>query len=167
MAPLRLVKRDKMEVLRHYLASLAYRFQKAIYEAPQSFENFESGSGVRTPKQILNHMCHVLLYAKTRLNENHQDRIPAPEALSWQDEVNRFHAILYDIDQLLLKYQVDINQQKTILQGPLTDVMTHIGQLALLRRLAGEPVKGENFMKAKINTGKVDRNQNLNGDSLD
>ena len=128
---------------------------------PDNFENFEVGKGVRTPLAILNHMSHVLLYARLAMNGVDQQKIEQPRPLTWQDEVDRFHEILGEIDKQAVSNELDIDDLKTILQGPLSDVMTHIGQLAMLRRLADSPVKGEDFMKAKIIIGKVDQDQEL------
>lgn len=156
--------KNNIELLRHHLATIAYRFQKSISRAPDDFENFELGKGVRTPRELLNHMSHDLLYAKLAVEVGKRQKIEKPKLLTWQGEVDRFHETLAEIDKLIASATLDIQDLKIVLQGPLSDVMTHIGQLAMLSRLSGSPVKGEDFMKAKITTDKVDQQQDLTDD---
>ena len=140
---------DKRSLLRHFLAALAYRTQKALRDAPAEFENFQAGDGVRTPKELVRHMTSVRGYACTFFIGGQY----RPEALpSLPEEVTRFHETLEDLamhieggDPLLQ----DMSAER-LLQGPFADAMTHAGQLAMLRRLAGMPVPPENFIVADI-----------------
>jgi hypothetical protein len=140
---------DKRSLLRHFLAALAYRTQKALRNAPAEFAEFQAGDGVRTPKELVRHMTSVLGYARTFFVGGQY----RPEALSSLDqEVVRFHEMLESLaahieagDPLLPKMSAE-----RLLQGPLSDAMTHAGQLAMLRRLAGTPVAPENFVVADI-----------------
>jgi hypothetical protein len=140
---------DKRSLLRHFLAALAYRTQKALRDAPAEFADFQAGDGVRTPKELVRHMTSVLGYARTFFVGGQY----RPEALSSLDEeVVRFHEMLESLathieagDPLLQEMSAE-----RLLQGPLSDAMTHAGQLAMLRRLAGTPVPPENFVVADI-----------------
>src|SRR5437588_1927704 len=145
---------EKRSLLRHFLAALAYRTQKALRDAPAEFEYFQAGGGVRTPKELVRHMTSVLGYARTFFIGGQY----RPEALSsLPEEVVRFHEMLEDLathieagDPLLQ----DMSAER-LLQGPFADAMTHAGQLAMLRRLAGTPVSPENFIEAAIDAANV------------
>lgn len=149
---------EKRQLLRHFLAALAYRTQKALRDAPTDFDHFSSGPGVRTPSELLCHMTSVLGYARTHFIGGSY----RPEPLnSLQEEIQRFHEML----ELLadhLKSGTPLLEGMTeerLLQGPFSDAMTHAGQLALLRRLAGTPVPPENFIVANISPERLGSNQ--------
>jgi len=144
------VRRD---LLRHFLAALAYRTQKALRDAPAGFESFSAGKGVRTPKELIRHMTSVLGYARTFFVGGTFTADPLP---SLSQEVDRFHAMLHDLSLHLEKSSMtDTTSTERLLQGPFSDAMTHAGQLALLRRLFGDPVPPENFMMANISSSNV------------
>jgi len=148
----------KRTVLRHFLAALAYRTQKALRGAPESFPDFRAIDNVRTPHELLWHMSGVLGYARTLLVGG----VWQPERVSFADEVRRFHELLQDLDQHLdagtALRGVSVEQ---LLQGPLSDAMTHAGQLAMLRRFAGSPVPSENFIFAEVRAGHLGPEQSL------
>jgi hypothetical protein len=140
---------DKPELLRHFLAALAYRTQKALPDAPLGFGEFRAADGVRTPMELVRHMTSVLGYARTFFVGGHYRPEPLP---SLKDEVIRFHETLGDLSRHLkigtsLLHDMSVER---LLQGPFSDAMTHAGQLAMLRRLAGDPVAPENFIVADI-----------------
>jgi hypothetical protein len=144
-------------VLQHYLGSVAYHAQKAIRGAPLEYWRYSAGSQVRTPEEILRHMTSVMGYARTFfLGEKYW-----PEALPSIDaEIERFHAMLQDVSQLIEKgVPLQGISELQLMQGPFSDVMTHIGQLSLLRRLCGTPVAPENFIYADISGGTLGREQ--------
>jgi hypothetical protein len=144
-------------LLRHYLASIAYHAQKAIRNAPASYWGFSPGNQVRTPKAIFHHMTTVLGYARTFFIGG----LYRPESLpDVHAEVDRFHQILEDLSKFLDTGSPlhGINELQ-LLQGPLSDVMTHIGQLSMLRRLYGSPVPPENFIYADISTSRLGQDQ--------
>jgi len=149
---------DKRRLLRHFLAALAYRTQKALRDAPSEFESFQAGDGVRTPKELVRHMTSVLGYARTFFISGQY----RPEALSsLNEEVDRFHGMLealaihVEADDPLLQGM----SLERLLQGPLSDAMTHAGQLAMLRRLSGTPVPPENFIVADIKPAQLGMQQ--------
>ena len=148
---------DKRHMLRHFLAALAYRTQKALRGAPDGFAQFRAGNDVRTPNELVRHMTSVLGYARTFFVGGAYRPEPLP---TFQDEVERFHEML---ERLRACLESDSLQngltEERMLQGPFSDAMTHAGQLAMLRRLYGEPVKSENFIHAAISPDNLTAEQ--------
>ena len=144
-------------MLRHFLAALAYRAQKALRDAPPSFGTFQAGQHVRTPRELLRHMTGVLGYARTFFVGGHYRAEPLADLAA---ETARFHAMLEDLSQhLLAETPLRGTSEERLLQGPFADAMTHAGQLALLRRLSGSPVPPENFIVAAIDPANVGPHQ--------
>ncbi len=145
-------------LLRHFLAALAYRTQKALRDAPASFGDFRPQEGVRTPAELVRHMTSVLGYACTLFigGRYRADPLPTLDA-----EIARFHGMLETLAAHIASSEPLVNGVTTerLLQGPLADAMTHAGQLALLRRLAGAPVPPENFVFADIDPRRLGREQ--------
>ena len=138
---------------------LAYRTQKALRGAPEEFASFEAGNAVRTPKELVRHMTSVLGYARTFFRGGTY-RAESLESLS--DEVQRFHLMLHDLSDHLERGDALLNvTPEQLLQGPLADVMTHAGQLAMLRRLHGSAVPPENFIEAEIDPSRLGEDQSL------
>jgi len=146
--------KDSIRLLRHFLAALAYRTQKALRDAPADFGEFRVVAEIRTPSELVRHMTGVLGYARTFLVGGSYH----PEPLSsLQAEVLRFHEILGDLANHLEKgtpLRSGMSPAR-LLQGPFSDAMTHAGQLAMLRRFAGSPVPPENFIVADIDPKRV------------
>lgn len=144
-------------LLQHFLAALAYRTQKALRDAPASYAEFDAGAMIRTPHELVWHMTGVLGYARTMF---HGGVYEPPRLPAFDDEVARFHqtlgALWRDLADPSLTAQITDEQ---LLQGPLSDAMTHVGQLALLRRLLGSPVPSENFIFAAIRSDNVGPDQ--------
>jgi hypothetical protein len=148
---------EDVALLRHFLAALAYRTQKALRDAPDSFSEFRAAPGVRTPRELVRHMTSVLGYARTFLIGGSYTAEALPDLAA---EVERFHAMLEEISgKLLAGATFDGVTSKEILQGPFADAMTHAGQLAMLRRLTGSPVAAENFLRAEIDANNVGPDQ--------
>jgi hypothetical protein len=140
---------SKRKLLKHFLAALAYRTQKALRNAPEDFGSFRAMEGVRTPAELVRHMTSVLGYARTHFIGGRY----WPEPLETLDEeIERFHEMLGMLAQHLREGDTLLEgmTEERLLQGPFSDAMTHAGQLALLRRLAGAPVPPENFIVAEI-----------------
>lgn len=149
---------DNHQLLRHFLATLAYRTQKAVRGAPEDFATFRAGNRVRTPQEMVCHMTSVLGYARAQLGGRGAYEI-APCA-TWGEELERFHGMLADLSDLLAAGAEPAGATlEAVLQGPFSDAMTHAGQLAMLRRLAGHPVEPENFFKAGIDPDVVGEDQ--------
>ena len=149
---------DKRELLCHFLAALAYRTQKALRDAPADFESFRAAEGVRTPAQMVCHMTSVLGYARTFFvgGTYWPDDLPSLHA-----EIARFHEMLQDLDRHIQSGSplLDGMSAERLLQGPFSDAMTHAGQLAMLRRLAGAPVAPEDFSVAQIDANRLGPDQ--------
>jgi hypothetical protein len=144
-------------MLRHTLATLAYRAGKALRGAPPELADFRAGEGTRTPLQILAHMGDLMDWACALCEGRHvwRDETPRP----WDDEVARFFAALECLDQRLADDAPLGCPPERLFQGPIADALTHVGQIAMLRRMAGAPVRGENYFKAVISAGHVGADQ--------
>jgi hypothetical protein len=144
---------EKRAMLRHTLATLAYRGGKTVRDAPPGFASLNIGETTRAPGQILAHVGDLLDWAlaMARGKQAWHDSTP----LSWADEVNRFFAGLARLDEYLASDKPLALPPETLFQGPIADALTHVGQLAMLRRLGGSPVRGENYAKAEIVAGRV------------
>ena len=148
----------KRKLLNHFLAALAYRTQKALRNAPEDFGSFRAHEGVRTPAELVLHMTSVLGYARTHFVGGRY----WPEPLeSLDEEIERFHEMLGLLAQHLRNGDALLAgmSEERLLQGPFSDAMTHAGQLALLRRLAGVPVPPENFIVAEIAPDRLGSDQ--------
>jgi hypothetical protein len=142
-----------MSLLRHTVATLAYRGGKAVRGAPASFAGFRAVEGSRTPGEILAHVNDLFDWALQLADGKHvwKDSTPLP----WEEEVARFHEGLSRFDARLASAEPLGCPEEKLFQGPIADALTHVGQIAMLRRIAGSPVKGENYFKAKISAGRV------------
>lgn len=141
------------ELLRNTLATVAYRAAKALREAPDHFSSFHIGDKTRTPGQILAHMGDLFDWALS-IAQGHQswhDSTPLP----WDAETERFFSAVKKFDEYLASSEPLHAPAEGLFQGPVADALTHIGQLAMLRRLAGSPIKGENYFRADIAVGHV------------
>jgi len=148
---------ESRRLLQHFLAALAYRTQKALRGAPATFADFDVGSNARTPRELVWHMTGVIGYARTMLRGG---TFEPPRLDTFEQEVARFHdtlkALWNDFGDAALTAKISDEQ---FLQGPLSDAMTHAGQLAMLRRLHGSPVPSENFIFAGIESSNVSASQ--------
>jgi hypothetical protein len=147
----------KRELVRHTLAALAYRGGKAIRNAPEGFAVFHADEGVRAPGQILAHMGDLMDWALSIAAGKQAWNNSKP--LPWEKEVERFFAALQKFDDYLASSEPLQAPLERLFQGPIADALTHVGQIAILRRLAGEPVKAENYFAAEITVGRVGAEQ--------
>ena len=143
--------------LRHTLATLAYRGGKALRGAPPEFAEFHVGETTRTPAQILAHIGDLLDWALSLADGVHSWHDSPP--LTWEQGTARFFAALAAFDQRLSSELPLACTAEGLFQGPIADCFTHVGQIAMLRRLAGCPVRGENYHKAEIVSGRVGTEQ--------
>jgi hypothetical protein len=144
-------------LLRHSLATVAYRAGKIIRNAPQTYVDFQAGQNCRTPRQILTHIGDLFDWALSMAQGKAvwHDSDPLP----WPDEVQRFFDSLKKFDDFLAGPETLHASPEKLFQGPLADALNHVGQLAILRRLAGVPIRGENYFKADIAAGRVGKDQ--------
>ncbi len=143
------------EFLRHTVATLAYRGGKVVRDAPANLATLKLHETTRTPLEILAHVNDLLDWALRMANGEYRWTTSTPQA--WDAEVARFFATLPQLDAAL-GTEAALDEQK-IFQGPIADALTHIGQIAMLRRIAGGPVRAENYFKADIAAGRVGREQ--------
>jgi hypothetical protein len=155
----RLMPADDRALIRHFLAALAYRTQKAIRGAPAAYWDYSAGNQVRTPREILGHMTSLMGYTTTLFQGGSYPFRPG-QLESVDAEVARFHEMVgrvadhVDNDDL----PADLTLER-LLQGPLADAMTHVGQLAMLRRMEGTPIPPENFLRADVDADRLGRDQ--------
>ena len=140
-------------LLRHAVATLAYRGARAARGAPPEFASFRAAASTRTPAEILAHVGDLLDWALSLCRGQEVWKSAPP--LPWKDGVARFHEGLARLDAALAAGGPLGCPAEKLFQGPIADAFTHVGQIALLRRLAGSPVRGENYMRAEIVVGRV------------
>ncbi|HEY6946420.1 MAG TPA: hypothetical protein VI431_14875 [Candidatus Acidoferrum sp.] len=141
------------QLLRHTLATVAYRGGKALRGAPDSFATFHIGDKTRTPAKILAHMGDLFDWALSIAHGKQAWKDSAP--LPWNAEVERFFAAIQKFDDYLASSEPLHGSAEGLFQGPVADALHHVGQLAMLRRLAGSPILGENYFQADIVAGRV------------
>ena len=147
----------KREMLRHTVATLAYRGAKSIDGAPAEFGNFKPSETSRTPVEILAHIADLLVWALLMAKGDFTWH--GSSVLSWNLESARFFSALKEFDAYLASdANIEIPVEK-LFQGPIADALTHVGQLTMLRRIAGAPIRGENYVKAEIVAGRVGSEQ--------
>ncbi|HET8713027.1 MAG TPA: hypothetical protein VFM23_05020 [Gemmatimonadales bacterium] len=149
--------RDR-ELLRHFLAAIAYRAQKALRDAPDHYATFSAGNRVRTPLELIRHMTSLMGYVRTFFVGGSYPVSPEPLP-TLTAEIARFHEMLEAVGKLLASDAKCELSTEQLLQGPFADTMTHVGQLAMLRRLADAPVAPENFIYADIRAERLHADQ--------
>jgi hypothetical protein len=146
---------EKREMLRHTLATVAYRAARALEGAPDHFAGFAAAG--RLPVQILAHMGDLFDWAlSTAIG---QERWQASQPRPWAEEQRRFFESLQTLDAFLASDAPLRAPAERLFQGPVADALTHVGQLAMLRRLSGSPAHGENYFAAEIKAGQVGAGQ--------
>ncbi len=144
------------QLFRHTLASLAYRAAKALRGAPPEFAAFRADATSRTPVQILAHMGDLFDWSLRISNGDQSWRSSTP--LLWDQEVTRFFAALAAFDQRVAEGPLQAPAER-LFQGPIADALTHVGQLAMLRRMAGCGCRGESYFQADIVVGRLGLDQ--------
>jgi hypothetical protein len=151
-------------IIRHILSTISYRLTKSIHEVEPEFFSFQSSNGARTPIELIYHMSYVMTYCLAELVKIEAQK---PLKLTEDEEIKRLFKLLKEADELIKISDISVEASLILIQGPLSDILTHIGQISMLRRYFNKPIKGENFMKAKIAIGNIDReSQDLNNDQF-
>lgn len=145
------------QLLRHTVATLAYRAGKALRGAPGEFAEFRIGESTRTPGQILAHLWDLLDWALSMADGSGQWHNSDP--LPWDKGTQRFFTALTAFDQYLASDKPLHCPCDKLFQGPIADALTHVGQIAMLRRLAKLPIRGENYFVADIAVGRTGQEQ--------
>jgi len=141
------------QLLRHTVATLAYRGGKTLRGAPEGFSEFRASDTTRTPGQILAHVSDLLDWALSIAQGKQEWRNSEPQ--SWDKDSQRFFAALAAFDAYLASTEPLNAPVEKLFQGPIADALTHVGQIAMLRRMAGVPVRAENYFRAEIAAGRV------------
>ena len=144
----------KREVLRHMVATVAYRGGVAVADAPQAFAEFRAHETTRTPGEILAHIGD-LLEGSLHLVKGEMVYLTSTP-LPWADEIRRFFSAVKEFDSYLASDAPLACPIERLIQGPVGDALTHVGQIVMLRRMAGKPVEGAEYFTAKIIAGEID-----------
>ena len=146
-----------VSLIRHTLATLAYRLGKALRDTPDSFRNYPGSGDERTAGRVLAHIGDLMDWALSMIEGRTvwHDSVP----LSWPEEIERFYRAIAALDAKIAASGLGECTAERLFQGPIADALTHTGQLAMMRRLAGIRMKGENYYKAEISAGKVGADQ--------
>ena len=148
---------ESRRLLRHTLATLAYRGGKAIRNAPDSFANYGAPDTARTPVKILAHIGDLMDWALSMADGGKKWNDSTP--LAWDQECDRFFAALKKFDDYLASDKPLQAPVEKLFQGPLADALTHVGQIAMLRRMARCKIRGENYFLADITIGRIGADQ--------
>jgi hypothetical protein len=156
----------KNELVRHLLATLVYRTTKIIRDAPIEYSYTSIGEGVRTPEKVLGHINSLIQLSNrfwsTERPVSMADLRKASPKKGWEREVDLFYRLVAQFDATLAEHPEPRKYSpEKILQGPFMDAFTHIGQLALLRRMAGSSIKGDSYWMADVKIGRVGPDQPL------
>jgi hypothetical protein len=143
--------------LRHTVATVAYRGGKAVRDAPASFASFSPDGSDRTAGKILAHIGDLYDWALSQARGAEAWTESTP--LDWDAEVARFFTVLQRFDDYLASDGPLAVAAETVFQGAIADSLTHVGQLAMLRRLAGVRMRSENYSRADIVAGRVGTEQ--------
>jgi hypothetical protein len=145
------------DLLRHTVATLAYRGGKAVRGVPEAVGNHRVGPDARTPLEILAHINDLLDWARHLCDGRRVFNVSVPG--SWAAESLRFHTALAVLDARLASSDPLGCPAEKLFQGPIADALTHVGQIALIRRAAGAPQRGENYYVAEIAAGRLGADQ--------
>lgn len=143
---------DGIALFRHLIATLGHRFAIAAKDAPAGFADYVGCPGARTPGQLLAHI-NVLLEFSTNVVKGSSER-PAEASLVWDQAVKRCFVLLEAFDQAVAGSTASAFPIEKLLQGPLADCLTHVGQLTMLRRMASSPVRAESYFRVRIQAGE-------------
>ena len=149
--------RMSRELLRHALATLAYRSHKTIRGAPPAFADFKASPSTRTPVEIVAHMADLFDWACS-YSKGKGVWAPVPPT-TWDETATRFARALESFDAIVASVADLGAPEEKLFQGPVADALTHTGQLAMLRHIFGAPVRGENYFVARIQVGELGPNQ--------
>ena len=145
------------DLLRHALATIAYRGGKTLRDAGRDFAGFRISERSRSPVELLAHLGDLMEWALSI--SRGKEEWTKVEPKTWDEEVERFFASLQAFDAYLASTEPVSCSPLQLFQGPVADALTHVGQLAMLRSLAGKPIRGENYFIADITAGRVGAEQ--------
>jgi hypothetical protein len=144
---------ETTRLMRHLVATIAFRSSRALRDAPPGFENVRLADDGWSAKELVLHMTNVLAFAYATITQTERVK---HEPRDWAGEVDRFYAVLGDIDaKLAAGASLEPGMDLKLVQGPFADNLTHVGQLLSMRRRAGSPIAPTNYIKADIQTGRI------------
>jgi hypothetical protein len=144
-------------VVRHLVATLAYRAAKVLRDVPPEFASATVGPATRRPVQIVAHLGDLMAWAITLARGESVWKAGGGD--DWNVEVDRFFDGLSALDRELAGDASFTGSIEKLIQGPLADALTHVGQLAMLRGMTGAAIRPESYARAEIVTGRVGREQ--------
>jgi hypothetical protein len=147
-------------LLRHTLATLAYRAEKVLRDPPSGFADLRIGAKTRSPLEIVGHLGDLLEWAGSLAVGEWKWRVASRG--EWEADVARFFGALARLDEHLASDAPLGHPASIVFQGPIADALTHVGQIALLRGLAGAPVRPESYARAEVTAGRVGTEQSAN-----
>ncbi len=159
------VQNPELRAVRQLAAILAYRAAKVLRDVPPSFAHYTCGTSTRTPLLIVAHMADLMAWGVTIADGDIKWKAGGSD--DWEREVARFFDGLSALDAALAADGPFKGSVDKMIQGPLADALTHVGQLAMLRGMAGVPVRPESYARAKIEAGRVGRDQEAPGYEFD
>jgi len=148
---------NDIDVLRHLLATLAYRAAKAVRNVPEEFPHASVSPTTRRPILIVAHLADLMAWALPLADG--RSEWSAGGGDDWHEEVERFFAGLEALDRRLASSPVSAESIQKLIQGPLADALTHVGQIAMLRGMTGAPLRPESYARARVVSGQVGREQ--------
>jgi hypothetical protein len=128
-----------------------------LRDAPADFSGFRAAEGSRSAGEILAHLGDLMDWAVSLARGKEKWRNSEPQL--WTQDVERFFAALSAVDRHLASGAALGAPVERIFQGAVADSLTHVGQISMLRRLAGAPVRGENYAVARIEIGRTGPDQ--------
>jgi hypothetical protein len=144
---------ETTRVLRHLVATIAFRASRSLRDVPDTLAGFRPTESAMTAKELVCHMTNVMAFAVSALTQTERVR---HEPVAWSQEIERFYSLIEAVDKALAGGAVvEEGMELRLLQGPLADVLTHVGQLHTMRRQAGFPVSPTNYIKADVRIGRV------------
>lgn len=149
---------ERRQLLRHTVATLAYRAEKVLRDVPDGFATMRVSEHSRTPLEILGHLGDLAEWAG-RFARGERRWVAAAMPPTWAEGVSRFFQALEVLDDALGAADPEGYSAEALFQGPIADALTHVGQLALIRGVAGAPIKPESYARAKIEVGRVGADQ--------
>jgi hypothetical protein len=144
---------DTTRILRHLVATIAYRASHALRAAPEGFENVRLAEGSKTAGELVFHITQVLSFAMATITGTERVRYQPQD---WTREVERFYALLGQLDaSLAAGASMEEGMDLKLVQGPLADALTHVGQLLSMRRKAGAPIAPTSYLTARVEAGRT------------
>jgi hypothetical protein len=144
---------DGIDVLRHLVATLAYRAAKAVRDVPAEFPHAAVSPNTRRPILIVAHLADLMAWALPLADG--RSEWSAGGGDDWHEEVERFFAGIEALDRRLVASPPSAESIQKLIQGPLADALTHVGQLAMLRGMTGAPLRPESYARAPVVRGQV------------